>query len=134
MPIAIEVTLIVVLVALTIGLLGLMFQLGRTAQGLDGFLLSSKRDLSQIAEDVHASRMRMDHLAVSLQASLDELSGLARTVGDLGRTVKELHTRFECSLESASRNTAIILGGLSAVLDFFKSRQTHQQHKQEQSP
>ena len=134
MPIALEITLIVVLALLTLGLLGLFYQLGRTAHGMDVFLLESRRDLTQIAEDVHASRLRMDHLAVALQASLDELAGMARVMGDVGRTVKELHTRFECTLKSASRNTAVILGGLSAVLDFFKSRQSHPEHHQENQP
>ena len=72
MSIALQATLILVLAAIAIGLVPLLFQMRRTAQGLDAFLIASRRDLSQIADDVHASRLRMDHLAVSLQASLDE--------------------------------------------------------------
>ena len=127
MPIALEVTLIVVLAALAIGLVPLLFQLRRTAQGLDAFLLSSRKDLSQIAEDVHASRLRMDQLAGSLQASLDELSIFVRLIGEVGRTVKDFHTRFHSTIESASRNLGGIVGGVSAVLAFFKSRRnTHE--------
>ena len=124
MPIALEVTLILVLAALAVGLVPLFFQLRRTAQGIDGFLLSARKDLSQIAEDVHASRLRLDHLAGSLQISLDELSSFARVVGSVGLTVKDLHQRFNCTIESASRNLGGIIGGVSAVLAFFKSRQT----------
>lgn len=123
MPIALEITLIAVLIALAIGLVPLLFQLRHTAQGLDVFLLSSRKDLAQIAEDVHASRLRMDHLAVSLQTSLDELSGFVQSVGEVGRTVKDLHTRFHNTIESASRNFGGIIGGISAVLSFFKCRQ-----------
>jgi uncharacterized protein YoxC len=124
MPIALEITLILVLVALAIGLVPLLYQLRRTAQGLDLFLLSTKKDLSQIAEDVHASRLRMDHLAGTLQLTLCEFSVFAKSVGELGSKVKELHTTFRNSLESASRNVGGVIGGISAVLAFFKSRPT----------
>jgi len=123
MPVALEITLIVVLVALAIGLVPLLFQLRRTAQGLDAFLLSSRRDLSQIAEDVHATRLRVDHLADSLQTCLAEVSVFGRVLGDVGRTVKDFQCRFHSTIESASRNLGGILGGISAVLAFFKGRQ-----------
>ncbi len=129
MSIALELTLIVVLVALAVGLVRLLVQLRRTAQGLDAFLLSSSKDLSQIAEDVHASRLRMDHLAASLQVSLDELSGLARMMGELGRTVQDLNRRYHSTIESASRNLGGIVGGISAVLAFFKRRQSPHEYE-----
>jgi hypothetical protein len=131
MPIALEITLIVVLAALAIGLVPLLFQLRRTAQGLDDFLLSSKKDLSQIAEDVHASRLRMDHLVGSLQTSLDDLSAFAQLTGEVGRTLKQFHTRFHTTIEAASRNLGGILGGVSAVLAFFKNRETPLKTEQE---
>jgi len=126
MPLALEITLIVVLVILSIGLLPLLHQLRRTAQGLDFFLSSARKDLSQIAEDVHASRLRMDHLAGTLQVSLAELSSFAKSIGEVGSTVKDLHTRFRNTIDSASRNFGGIIGGVSAVLAFFKSKQTPQ--------
>jgi hypothetical protein len=124
MPIALEITLILVLVAFAVGLVPLLFQLRRTAQGLDLFLLSSKKDLAQIAEDVHASRLRMDHLAGTLQLTLCEFSVFAKSVGELGSRVKELHAEFRSSLESTSRIVGSAIGGISAVLTFLKSRQT----------
>jgi len=124
MPVALEVTLILVLIALAIGLLPLLFQLRTTARGLDQFLLSARRDLSQIAEDVHASRLRMDHLAGTLQATLTDLSTFTRSVGEVGQTVKEWHHRFRTTLESASRTVGGLLGGLSSVLAFFHSKST----------
>jgi uncharacterized protein YoxC len=129
MSIALELTLIVVLVASAVGLVRLLVQLRRTAQGMDAFLLSSSKDLSQIAEDVHASRLRMDHLAASLQVSLDELSGLAGMMGELGRTVQDLNRRYHSTIESASRNLGGIVGGISAVLAFFKRRQSPHEHE-----
>jgi uncharacterized protein YoxC len=133
LPIALEVTLIVVLLALAIALLPLLYQLGRTAQGLDAFLLSTRKDLSQVAEDVHASRLRMDHIAESLQVSLDELSSIAQLMGEVGHTVKNFHNRFQSSIESTSRNLGGIIGGVSAVLAFFKSRRTTHASEQEKS-
>lgn len=124
MPIALEVTLIVVLIALAIGLVPLLFQLRRSAQGIDAFLLSVRRDLSQIAEDVHASRMRMDTLGDSLQTCLVELSTFTRVVGDVGRTARDFHTRFHSTFESASSNLGGIIGGISAALAFFKGKRT----------
>lgn len=129
MPIALEITLILVLIALAIGLVPLLYQLRRTAQNLDLFLLSTQKDLTQIAEDVHASRLRMDSLAGSLAGSLRELSVFARSVGDVGVTVSEWHTRFRNTIESASRNLGGVIGGISAVLAHFKSKPTHQESK-----
>ena len=124
MPMALEITLIFVLVALAIGLVPLFFQLRKTAQGLDLFLLSAKQDLSQIAEDVHASRLRMDNLASTLQLTLCEISVFAKTVAELGTRVKELHAEFRINLESTARIAGSVIGGLSAVLAFFKSTPT----------
>ncbi|MBK8724946.1 MAG: hypothetical protein IPL96_02530 [Holophagaceae bacterium] len=134
MPTALEITLILVLAAIAVGLVPLLFQLRRTAQGLDAFLLSSRIHLGQIAEDVHASRMRMDELAGSLQTSMNELSTFAQAMGDVGRTVKDLHTRFSGSLDATSRNLGLILGGLSAVLAFFKCRQSTPAPEPESQP
>ena len=127
MSTALEITLIIVLVASAGGLVPLLFQLRRTAQGLDAFLISSRRDLSQIAEDVHASRLRMDHLAISLQTSLDEISVFAQLMGEVGGMVRNFHNQFHSTIESASRNLGGILGGISAVLSFFKRPPTQQE-------
>jgi hypothetical protein len=127
MSTALEITLILVLAAIAIGLVPLLFQLRHTAQGLDAFLISSRRDLSQIAEDVHASRQRMDHLAVSLQATLDELSTFAQVMGEVGGMVRNFHNQFHSTIESASRNLGGILGGISSVLSFFKRPSTQQE-------
>ncbi len=127
MPIALEITLILVLVAVAAGLVPLLLQLRRTARGLDLFLYSTKQDLAQIAEDVHASRLRMDHLAGTLQLTLCEISVFAKSVGELGCSLKELHTTFRNGLEAASRNVGGVIGGISAVLAFFKSKSTPQE-------
>jgi hypothetical protein len=127
MSTALQVTLILFLVALAGGLVPLLFQLRRTAKALDAFLIASRRDLGQITEDVHASRLRMDHLAVSLQASLDEISVFAQLMGEVGGMVRNFHNQFHSTIESASRNLGGILGGISAVLSFFKSPPTQQE-------
>lgn len=124
MPIALEITLILVLVALAVGLVPLLHQLRRTAHSLDVFLLSTQKDLAQIAEDVHASRLRMDVLAGSLAESLGELSVFAKSIGAVGATVSEWHARFRNTIESASRTFGGAIGGISALLAFFKSRPT----------
>ncbi len=129
MSIALELTFIVVLVALTVGLVRLLVQLRRTAQGIDVFLLSSSKDLSQIAEDVHASRLRMDLLAAALQISLEDLSGLTGMIRDLGRAAQDLNRRYHGAIESASRTLGGIVGGISAVLTFFKRRQPPHVHE-----
>ena len=127
MSLALEITLIVALVALVVGLLPLLYQLRQTAQGLDQFLLSTRKDLAQIAEDVHASRLRMDHLAATLQVTLVEVASFSRAIGEVGTTLKDLHTRFHNSIESASRNVGGVIGGISAVLAHFKSKPTPQE-------
>ena len=124
MPIALEITLILVLLAVAVGLLPLLFQLRQTAKGLNLFLISTQKDLSQIAEDVHASRLRMDNLASSLAVSLGELSIFARSVGEVGNRLNDLQTSFCNTFESATRNVGDIVRGISAVLAFFKSTPT----------
>jgi hypothetical protein len=120
MAIALEATLILVLLATAIGLVPLLFQLRRTAQSLDHFLLLSRKDLAQIAEDVHASRLRMDHLAFSLQGSLDDLSLFTRMLGDVGRTVADVNQRFHTTLDAITRH----FGELGNLLGLFKGKAT----------
>jgi len=131
MPIALEITLILVLVALVVGLLPLLHQLRLTAKGLNLFLLSTTRDLSQIAEDVHASRLRMDHLAGTLQLTLVEVSVFAKSVGEVGTRVKELHAEFRNSLESTTRIVGSVMGGIGAVLALLKNDKPPQTTEQE---
>lgn len=122
MPIALEVTLILVLAALAVGLVPLLFQLRHTAQGLDTFLLSTTNNLAQIAEDVHVSRLRIDHLVGSLQTSLDELSTVVQLTGNLGRTLKDFHAHFHRTIEPTFCTLGGLIGGISAVLTFFKKK------------
>ena len=124
MPILLDLTFILVLLAIGIGLVPLLFQLRRSAQSLDRFLLSTSKDLSQIADDVHASRVRMDHLAISLQASLDDLSTFTQMMGSVGTTLTDFQHRFQSTIDSASRTCGGLLGGVSAVLAFFNKPST----------
>lgn len=129
MSIALEATLIAVLAALAIGLVPLLFQLRRSAQNFDAFLLASRRDLAQITEDVHASRLRMDHLVGSLKVSMDQLSTFAQAMGEVGHTVKDFHARFRSTIDSASRNLGAIIGAISGLMAFFKSKQQPSQQE-----
>jgi hypothetical protein len=121
MSIAFQIILIVVLLALAAGLLAVCFYLGRAARSLDVFLQGAQQDLARLAEDAHASRLRMDQLADSLQISLDEFSGLAQAAGKVGRMVNELQAQFQCGMESVSRNLGSLLGLLGPVLAAFRS-------------
>jgi len=131
MPIALELTLIGFLIAIAAGLVPLLYQLRGTARELSAFLLSSRKDIGQIAEDVRSARLRIDHLAESLQVSLDELAVLARLAGELGGTVRTVNAGFQCILKATSMNLGGIIGGISAVLALFKSRHTHSKAEQE---
>jgi hypothetical protein len=134
MPIALEITLILVLAALAAGLVPLLFQLRRTAQGLDAFLLSSAKDLAQIAGEIHASRLRVDHLTGSLQASVDELLSFLRVMGDAGRALRSYQARFSGTVASASQNLGGLIGGVSAVLALFKRSKTTHEPELEKRP
>ncbi len=134
MSTALQVTLILVLVAIAIGLIPLLNQLRRTAKALDAFLLSSQKDLAQIAEDVHAGRLRMDRLANSVQGSLNEFSTLAESAGEVGRSLKQVHARVHSIIEYASRNFGSIVGGLGTVLALYKCRSTPDKPEKEPQP
>lgn len=123
MPVPLEITLILALVALVAALVPLLLQLTRTAKGLETFLRSVQQDFSRIAEDAHASRQQMEGLAASLQTSLDELAGLARVAGDAGRMAKALQAQCQSGMNTASRVIGSLLGGLDAVRAFFRSPQ-----------
>ena len=122
MPIALELTLILVLLATAAGLVPLLFQLRRSARGLDAFLLSTRRDLTQITEDVHASRLRMDNLGVSLQTCLDEVSGFARLVRGVGEGVQSFTSGLRRILDPAANPLAGLIGGIAAAVSLFKHR------------
>ena len=120
MPIALELTLILVLLALAAGLVPLLFQLRRTAQGLDAFLLSTRRDLAQMTEDVHASRVRMDHLGVSLQVYLDEAAGFMGAVRQLKHGVASCAAGLTSLFNPTANPVAGLLAGLGAVVALWK--------------
>ncbi len=131
MPMSLQITLVVVLLALAAGMLSVCFYLGRAARSLDVFLQGAKKDLTRISDDAHASRLRMDQLADSLQISLDEFAGLARTAGKLGRMVDELQMQFQTGMETVSRNLGSLLGLLGPVLAAFRSpRHLHGEAKE----
>jgi hypothetical protein len=131
MPVSLQITLIVVLLALAAGMLSVSFYLGRAARSLDAFLQGAQKDLARISDDAHASRLRMEQLADSLQISLDEFAGLAQAAGNVGRLVGELQTQFQCGLDSVSRNLGSLLGLLGPVLAAFRSpRHLHGEEKE----
>lgn len=121
MPISLQITLIVVLLALAAGMLSVGFYMGRAARSLDAFLQSAQKDLARISDDAHASRLRMDQLSDSLQISLDEFADLAKAAGKVGRMVGDLQAQFQSGMESVSRNLGSLLGLLGPVLAAFRS-------------
>ncbi|MBL0314095.1 MAG: hypothetical protein IPP78_15645 [Holophagaceae bacterium] len=131
MSIALQITIIVVLLAMTAGLLSAAFYVGRAARSLDMFLRGAQKDLSRISDDAHASRLRMDHLADSIQLSLDEIAGITHSAGNLGRMLNELQIQFQGGMESVSRNLGSLLGLLGPVLAAFRSpRHLHGEEKE----
>lgn len=130
MTIALQITLILVLLGVAVGTMHLLYQLGRTAKSLDVFLNTTQKELARIAEDVHASRLRMDQLADSLKPSLDELSVFTRTLGRVSHAVNDFQTKFHGGFESAPQKLGSLLGLLAPVVTFFKRRK---QSKREES-
>ena len=122
MPLALDITLILVLVTLVAALVPLLIQLHKTARGIDRFLSTVQKDVSQISEDVHASRLRMDHMAGSVEMSLAEFSAFSKTIGAVGHTVEALHAQFHTGFESASRSLGGFMGAISSALTLFKSK------------
>jgi hypothetical protein len=124
MPFALELTLILVLLGIAAGLVPLLFQLRRTAQGLDAFLLATRKDLSQMTEDVHASRVRMDHLGVSVQVYLDEVAGFMGVLRGVKEGVRAVTAGIRSALDPASNPMAGLLAGLGAAAALFRRART----------
>ncbi len=122
MTIALQITLVLVLLGVSAGTMHLLFQLGRTAKSMDMFLNSAQKELSRISEDIHASRLRVDQLADFLQPSLEEFSAFARTMGRASHAVDEFRIKFQGGFESTPQKLGSLLGLLSPVLCFFKNR------------
>jgi hypothetical protein len=120
MPIVLETTLVLVLVVIAYALVRLLRQLRRTAQGLDDFLQATRKDLAQITEDVHASRLRMDHLGVSIQVHLDELAGFMGAMREVKVGVQSFTGAVRRAFAPASNPFAAIIGGITAVVALFR--------------
>ena len=120
MPIALEITLVLVLLAIAAGLVPLLWQLRRTAQGLDAFLRDTRKDLAQITDDVHASRLRMDHLGVSVQAYLDEVSGFIGAIREVKQGVQSITGAVRRALDPASNALVGIMGGITAAIGLYR--------------
>jgi hypothetical protein len=104
----------------------LLLQLRKTARGLDQFLFSARMDLAQIAEDVHASRLRMDHLAGILQATLSDLAIFTTSIREAGNTVTEWHQRLRHIVDSVSHGLGGLLGGVGSAMALFKDKPSPQ--------
>ena len=131
MPLPLEITLIVVLLAVGAAVVPLLLQLRRTAKEAEVLMHSAKQELTRLAEDAHASNRRVESLGASLQVSLDEFAGLARALGDTGRMVKAFQVQCQSGLDSASRVFSSVLGGLEAVRALFGHKSQPAQNEQE---
>ncbi len=127
MPIPLEITLIVVLLAVGAAVVPLLLQLRRTAKEAEVLMHSAKEDLTRLAGYAHAFNRRVE----SLQGSLDEFAGLARALGDTGRMVKAFQVQCQSGLDSASRVISSVLGGLEAVRALFGHKPQPPQCEQE---
>jgi len=134
MPLALEITLIAVLAVLTACIVPLIFQLRRTAKGVDAFLLATRKDLVQITEDVHASRLRMDRLGNSLQAYLDDISGIMAVMRDVKEGVASFASGIRRALDPASNPFAGIVGGVSAIMTLFRRNETRKKTASAENP
>ncbi len=117
-----EVALITVLAILALALIALVVLAWRTTHYLDELLLSSRRDLSQIAEDIRVSRLRLDRLEISLQTAVEEVMTTIRVVGELASSVQDFQYRCQRTINTTARILGGLIGGASAVLSFFKSK------------
>jgi xanthine/uracil/vitamin C permease (AzgA family) len=120
MSIAIGIALILVLGAVTAGLVPLLLQLRNTARGLDQFLRAAQMDLAQIAQDVHAARLRTDELAASIRPTLDELGSIARTVDEAGKTALALKDQYIHCFDTVSQTLGSLLGGFASLRAFLR--------------
>ncbi|HLO66242.1 MAG TPA: hypothetical protein VK188_04445 [Holophaga sp.] len=88
MSYVLETVCIGVLLVVAVSVVSLLGQVKRTAAGLERFLTESRQDLARIAQDIHATRERLDGLASSAQAALDDIGCLTQSLGLAGRTLK----------------------------------------------
>ena len=122
MSTTLEIVLILAIVILVGAAVPLLLQVRRTARTFEIFLQGAQRDLTQIAGDVHASRVRLDGLSDSLRESIDEVSGFARVLGEAGRTVKDVNGRVKQGIDLASSLLDTVRGSFRNLMPtLFKS-------------
>jgi type II secretory pathway component PulM len=127
MPIVLETALVLALVALMAFLVPLLAQMRRTARSADQFLRAAQADLAQVAQDVHAVRLRLDQAALSLEPTLEALATLSRAAEGVGKAVTDIKARYAHGLESASQILGILMGGVRALAAFLPTCHKPQQ-------
>lgn len=116
MSTALEVVIAVVLVALGAALIPLLLQLRRTAQAVEQFARSAEADLKQVAEDVHATRMRVEKLADLATQGLEH-------PGPLGQAIFGIVAAMPAFFQGRPKQNSlaeILVTGLRTALSFLR--------------
>ena len=122
-----QVVLALAVAALTAALIPLFIQLRRTAQAVEQFSKRAEQDLSQMAEDLHATRLRVEGLADLAQRGLEH-------PGPLGQVVFGLVGALPALLNPPRTGPNIVdllVTGFRTALSFFRG---HSQAASQEAP
>ena len=116
-----QIVLCLAVAVLTVFLVLLLMQARRTAAAVERLAESATRDLRQVAEDVHAVRIRVDDVTGSLRSILEPPSALTQVVTGLVRAIPAFFSRRADSTDILET----LVTGAETALHLFRIRKAN---------
>lgn len=117
MSMLLQVVIALAVTTLTATLVPLFLQLRRTARSVETLAEQAGRDLSQVAEDLHATRIRVEGLADLAQRGLEHPGPLGQVIFGL---VGALPALLRPSSQEGTNFIALFVTALRSALSFFR--------------
>lgn len=114
MSLALQIVLILFVVAVGACLVPLLIQIRRTARAVEELAQGARRDLASIAEDVHGARVQLDRVSGMVERSLE----MPTTIGaSVARFIQRMTGLLEHA-QSPWFDAAVTAGRIA--LDYFR--------------
>lgn len=116
MHLALQIVLVLAVLALVGFLVPLLVQLRRTARAAEELARSARRDLDRMTQDVHHMRLRVEELSGTVQEALELPSAISRTLSGLLQAVPALFGRKE----GGTGSLELLVAGIQAATSLIR--------------